>query len=227
MLPVVDGYDLWAPDYDTDDNLLLSLEGDVFSRLIAAMPLRGKVVIDVGCGTGRHWPKLLAQGPARLTGYDVSPGMLAVLRDKLRDRTAHQVSSHTLEGAADGECDVVLSTLTLAHFPDVDAALTEWTRVLCPHGDIVLTDLHPAVSTRGGCTFEHDGETLTIQTYTRPESDLRAAIARARLDVVRWEERGLDPSMREHYASRGALRLYEALGDRPLVLGLHLRKAAS
>ena len=66
------GYDIWASSYDDQpDNLMLALDEAVFSTLLKEMGLTGKTVVDVGCGTGRHWKKILDAGPIKLTGYDV------------------------------------------------------------------------------------------------------------------------------------------------------------
>src|SRR4051812_25648116 len=76
-------YDLWAATYDAEgDNLLVLLDEGLFEGLLRRVEVRGKRVVDVGCGTGRHWAKIAAGGPAELVGYDVSPGMLARLRRK-------------------------------------------------------------------------------------------------------------------------------------------------
>src|SRR5579859_8007718 len=77
-------YDMWSSTYDADgQNILVRLDESLFPRLLGGVQIRGKSVVDVGCGTGRHWSKLLAQEPAELIGYDVSPGMLEQLRRKI------------------------------------------------------------------------------------------------------------------------------------------------
>src|SRR5436190_9369283 len=66
-------YDLWAATYDDQpSNLILHLDEIVFGRLLTKVDLQHKTVVDSGCGTGRHWAEILQQGPASLTGYDVS-----------------------------------------------------------------------------------------------------------------------------------------------------------
>ena len=57
LVPPAEGYNQWAPTYDTQpDNAVLALESRLFSELLARIPIEGKIVADIGCGTGRHWP---------------------------------------------------------------------------------------------------------------------------------------------------------------------------
>src|SRR5471030_2852942 len=76
-------YDLWAENYDNQPgNLMLDLDEIVFGRLLANVDIKNKRVADIGCGTGRHWGKILKQQPQQLSGFDVSAGMLRKLQMK-------------------------------------------------------------------------------------------------------------------------------------------------
>ena len=62
-----------------------------------------------------------ARPPARLAGYDVSLGMLDRLRKKYPRAETHLLTGATLTGLPDDSCDLVLSTLTVAHLNDTTA----------------------------------------------------------------------------------------------------------
>src|SRR5579885_1822430 len=82
VLEPATAYDHWSAGYDNQPgNLMLALDEQVCSELLTGIEIRDKVVADVGCGTGRHWARLLADNPARLAGYDVSSGMLGMLKN--------------------------------------------------------------------------------------------------------------------------------------------------
>ncbi len=77
---VVEAYDIWAGNYDAQPgNLMLHLDERLFSTLINGADVKGKHVADIGCGTGRQWPRIFGKQPAALTGFDVSGGMLKKL----------------------------------------------------------------------------------------------------------------------------------------------------
>jgi ubiquinone/menaquinone biosynthesis C-methylase UbiE len=218
-------YDLWASTYDTDDdNLLVLLDEELFAGLLRRVDLRGKRVVDVGCGTGRHWGKILAGGPAALVGYDVSPGMLARLRGKHPGATAHQGTAEALAHTAPGGCDLVVSTLALSHVPSAEAAIVEWARVLPEGGEVLFTDMHPAAAAVSETTFVHAGRVIAVEKHLHPVAEVEAALARSGFQVLAREERVIDESVRPHYERAGKGVVFQRLRGTPLLYGMHLRK---
>lgn len=73
-------FDAHAPHYDENPfTAHTATEVDFLLRLFA-LPV-GSAVLDMGCGTGRHALELAKRG-YRVTGVDLSEGMLAVARAK-------------------------------------------------------------------------------------------------------------------------------------------------
>src|SRR6476619_2430727 len=51
-----EAYNLWAGNYDRQpDNLMLFLDNQLFHHFIQSVDISNQVVLDIGCGTGRHW----------------------------------------------------------------------------------------------------------------------------------------------------------------------------
>ena len=143
-------YNRWADSYDSQpDNLMLALDEELFSTLLNDFDIRNTVIADIGCGTGRHWKKLYDQLPAKLIGYDVSEGMLAMLRNKFPQAETHRLTGNQLEGLKSNSCDLVISTLTIAHISTAEDAIKEWCRVLKWGGHLIITDYHPAALEKG------------------------------------------------------------------------------
>lgn len=225
-LAVEDAYRLWAATYDAQpDNLVLALEEALFSDLLARVALEGRRVLDVGCGTGRHWPRLLAGRPRALAGADRSPEMLARLRARFPDAELHPVAGPTLEGIGDASVDVVVSTLTLGHVRDVDGALAEWARVLRPGGDVILTDFHPEAFSAGmKRTFAHEGTTFEVENYAHAPRELAAIFGRLGLDLREVRERIIDDPLRDAFERQHEERAFHRLRGKPIVLGMILSK---
>jgi ubiquinone/menaquinone biosynthesis C-methylase UbiE len=221
-----EAYDIWAESYDNQpNNLMLALDQALCQEFLAVLSLRNKIIVDVGCGTGRLWPALFSQSPARLAGYDVSGGMLNRLRKKFPRAETNLMTGVTLTGLADNGCDLILSTLTLAHLPDLTAALTEWNRVLRPGGDILITDYHPAALAKGGQrTFREGDRVIAVRNQIYPILQVLAIAHRLGLIKVTLIEKKIDESMRPWYEQQNALPVFRRFLGVPIIYGLHLKK---
>ena len=94
-LGTVRGYD------EQPRNLMFHLDEIVFSRLLEHPELRDKITFDVGCGTGRHWDRIMKPGPAELIGCDVSAEMLKRVRQKYRHAKTWHLRGSALRQASD------------------------------------------------------------------------------------------------------------------------------
>jgi len=91
-------------------------------------------VLDVGTGTGLVLRALRERGTgARLTGVDLSPGMLAVARAVLPD--ARFIEANVVHLPVPDESVDLITCVTVLHLiPNVVTAVDEWSRVLRPGG---------------------------------------------------------------------------------------------
>lgn len=205
---------------------MLALDEELCTQLLEQVDIRGRTVVDVGCGTGRHWKKLYEKKPARLFGYDVSSGMLDILRKKYPGANTCLLDSQRLKGLGDETCDLVLSTLTVAHIPNLEISLREWHRVLRPGGDILITDYHPRALARGGQrTFRTDGQTIAIRNYIHTLNEIHDIAARLDLRVTEQIERKIDVTMRPYYEKQNALDVFSKFFGVPIIYGIHLKKS--
>lgn len=138
-------YDSFAAAYAraNDTNLLnayyarpamVDLAGDV----------DGRDVLDAGCGSGSLAAALVAKG-ALVSGFDLSPAMLAIACDRLGPEVDLRVAdlAQPLPYAA-AAFDVCVASLALHYLADWDGPLRELRRVLRPGGRLVVSVPHPA-----------------------------------------------------------------------------------
>lgn len=98
-------------------------------------------VLEVAVGTGlnlRFYPE-----GTRLTGIDLSSGMLAIARDRASELGLSpdlRVGNAQALEFADATFDTVVCTISLCNIPDYGAAIEEMYRVLRPGGRLVLLD---------------------------------------------------------------------------------------
>ncbi len=218
-------YDLWATTYDSQpDNLMLALDTTLFNSFLDEVVIKDKKLIDIGCGTGRHWQEILSRKPAYLTGYDVSAEMLAILKSKFPDQTASRLTDNQLN-EVDASVDLIISTLALAHIPDPGNAMKEWVRILKAGGDIVITDYHPDALQKGGNrTFTHNDRLVAVKNYVHSIEQVTILAKQLGLSVLRIQERKIDESVKSWYEKKQALSVYEKFKGVPIIYGVHLKK---
>lgn len=110
---------------------------DVRLRAICASlePLRGRRVLDLGCGKGR-FARRLAEGGAEVVGIDLSAAMLAEAEDGFGRVRG---SARRLPFAA-ATFDAVIAVEVFEHLAAIDAVLNEVRRVLRPGGIVAIVD---------------------------------------------------------------------------------------
>jgi SAM-dependent methyltransferase len=136
VIETAEAYDGWAPSYDAPRNLMLEREQVLVHAILDTLPV-GRA-LDVACGTGRHLGHLAGLGH-EVIGTDLSPGMLAVAREKFPDADLRLADMHELP-LPDDHVDTVVTGLALNHVPDLAPVFAELARVLRPGGDLVVSD---------------------------------------------------------------------------------------
>lgn len=196
------GYDRWSTVYDHDANPLPPLEEPLVHAALGEV--RGKCVLDLGCGTGRHalW---LAYSGADVTAVDFSEGMLAEARRKPgAERIEFQV--HDLHQAlpfADEHFDVIVSGLVLEHLQDLGPLYSEVHRILKRGGIAIFSTLHPAMFLRGSqarFTDPSTGELIQPGSVQHSMSDMVMAALRTGLRIKAIEETAPDAAFAQRYS---------------------------
>jgi ubiquinone/menaquinone biosynthesis C-methylase UbiE len=221
-----EAYDMWSETYDFQPgNLMLDLDEEIVTDLLKQVDWNAKTVVDVGCGTGRHWSKLQKGNPASLTGFDVSAGMLNRLQAKFPGSRTMQTTDNRLWGLPDSSVDFLLTTLTIAHIQNPEEAIQSWSRVLKNGGALLLTDFHPEMLKKGGRrSFSHKGKSLSVVNYIHPLPTVKYYLEKHGFTRVAEKEKFIDATLKHYYVSQNALPVFERFKGVPVIYGLLLRK---
>jgi ubiquinone/menaquinone biosynthesis C-methylase UbiE len=125
------------------DRLVALTSAPLAAYLTACLPVeRGGRAVDLGCGTGRH-AALLAQRFDEVLAVDISEPMLSLAR---RHRPVGNIryehrDLHDVTPERDGRFDLVLTTYTLHHTPDLPRALRHVRGLVAAGGQAVLVDV--------------------------------------------------------------------------------------
>jgi ubiquinone/menaquinone biosynthesis C-methylase UbiE len=106
----------------------------------------GGAVLDVGAGTGRLLIEIAVRRPdLTLAGIDLSPDMIILAEKHARDAGVGQRVALRTGDVGDlpypAACfDLIVSTLSMHHWPDLPSAVRELARVLRPGGTLWIYD---------------------------------------------------------------------------------------
>jgi ubiquinone/menaquinone biosynthesis C-methylase UbiE len=221
-----EAYDLWASSYDKQpENLMLHFDEAIFSELLTEVEIKNKKVADIGCGTGRHWNKILMNEPEQLEGLDVSNGMLEMLKEKFPTAKLSLIQNNLLTFIDDASFDVIISTLTIAHIQNIEEAIATWSRILKPSAEIIITDFHPSALAIGGKrTFTNDGQVITVTNYIHTVEKIKNLFIKYGFEVVGEEQRIIDEAVKHYYVHQKALDVFNRFYGVPMIYGLHLKR---
>lgn len=130
-------------------NHLLSLGIDIYWRKKAIKLLRPenpKKILDIATGTGDFAIEALALNPDEVIGVDISEGMLAVGREKLKKmKLDHKIKLEMGDSEKllyeDNIFDAVIVSFGVRNFENLEKGLSDMFRVLKPGGTTVIIEI--------------------------------------------------------------------------------------
>jgi 2-polyprenyl-3-methyl-5-hydroxy-6-metoxy-1,4-benzoquinol methylase len=123
-------FDELMDDYD------LSRRTELLVDRFLGESIRGKLVLDAGCGVGGITQALVRKG-ARVVAVDIGPKLAAETR--ARCGCAAVVGTLLALGFASESFDAVLSSEAVEHTPDPKRSIVELYRLVKPGGSLVLS----------------------------------------------------------------------------------------
>lgn len=226
IVEVEEGYRLWSEVYDDAPNPLLALEERVLGPLLAEV--RGKRVVDVGCGTGRWLAHLQKREAASVTGVDVSPEMLARARAKQRCGARLICARGDQLPLRSASADVILCSFTLGYLADLNRFAREVARIAAPGASVLICDFHPEAHARGWRrSFRCGGEEIEVRNFVHAIAEIEAAFKAAGLDGCEVVEAPFGEPERAIFAAAGRESRFAAAAEAgPAMFICRLRRKA-
>lgn len=164
-------YNLWASQYDTNDNETRDLEAHALRLALADITF--KTCLEIGCGTGKNtlWFQERAD---YITAIDQSEGMMAKAKEKISSgRVLFKQADITKEWQfQDGLYDLVSFSLVLEHIDDLDHIFREVAKSLHPGGRVYIGELHPFKQYAGTkARFDTEAGTEVLECFNHHISD--------------------------------------------------------
>lgn len=130
-------------------NHFLSLGIDVIWRKMAIRELqqdKPRLILDVATGTGDFaFEAIRILKPEKITGVDISEGMLSVAKEKILKRNLQDTFEVTLGDSEkllfeDSQFDAVTVAYGVRNFEHLEKGLSDMLRVLKPNGKVVILE---------------------------------------------------------------------------------------
>jgi cytosine/adenosine deaminase-related metal-dependent hydrolase/ubiquinone/menaquinone biosynthesis C-methylase UbiE len=220
-----DAFAAWSHSYDAAPNPLLVLEE---RYLLATLPaVRGRDVLDAGCGSGRWLRPLAARNPRTLHGIDTSSAMLSVASQKLKPGVELTNCSCDATQFPNRSVDLILSSFVLSYFEKLESLADEFTRIARDGCDLVLTDMHPETQAQLGWK----------RSFTSPHGEVEIAATRHNLEglIATFRRRGwelaafIEPEFgapeQQVFAEAQRLNRFNEAAGHPAIYLAHLRKS--
>ena len=213
-----------------------SLEKPVFLELLD--DVRGKQILDLGCGDGLFGLELLRGGGQSYLGLDASQKMAQLAQQNLQGTSGQALHTKIEDWSYPPErFDLVISRLALHYVANLDETFNQVYQTLRQNGQFVFSIVHPVITScdksraKGGKRLDwivddyfrpgpravhFMGE--SVRQYHRPLEDIFRALQQANFQIEQLRE---SCPQRENFTD---MELYERRKRIPLFLFLAGRK---
>lgn len=193
-------YDEVAADYAglfADELAGKPFDRELLDGFAGAVAGRGPVW-DLGCGAAGHITRYLADRGVEVVGADVSPGVVAVAREREPGLEFRVADLRTLP-VPDGWLAGIVAFYSVIHLPreQLPVALAEFRRVLAPGGSLLLA-MHGGSGVIG--SNQAFGHPVEVRVTLVSLAELTGLVTAAGL-TVDWEQER-DPYRAEHPTKR-------------------------
>jgi malonyl-CoA O-methyltransferase len=211
-----EAHQLWAEQYDTAPNPMLSLEERCLSSLLP--DLTDLRIADLGCGTGRGLARLRDAGAKFCFGVDFSPAMLArAARKPAIGNCLVQADLQRVPLRA-GSIDLVFCSFVLGYVKSLELLVCELGRILRAGGRVLCADVHPRALKLGWKrSFRSADGTVEIEASPYSIEEILTCVARV-LSVGSQRTLYFGEPERSVFDQAGKAHLFEEARQVPAVI---------
>ena len=135
-------YNKISRKYEQNRALAISDYTELPTVISLAGHVKGKRVLDAGCGPGRHAKKLIAKG-AIVTGIDASPEMVNIAREYCGGEGEFFTANFEQARFKRASFDLIIASLSLMYSKEVNLVIRNFSRWLKPDGRLIFSIYHP------------------------------------------------------------------------------------
>lgn len=170
-MDVKQSYNIWAEQYDTDENKTRDLEAVSLKETVPETMFEN--CLEIGCGTGKNTVHLLTKAK-HITAVDFSEEMLNKAKEKIRSEEVIFIKYDITEdwNFADRKYDLITFSLVLEHIENLNQIYLKISEIIKPGGYVYFGELHPFRQYNGTkARFEKDNSTHILKCFNHSLSD--------------------------------------------------------
>lgn len=170
----------------------------VFVEAIQSAGIQDSIIIDLGCGDGRHVRLLKEMGAAAVTGVDINDKMIEIAQEKtsLNPTVSFVVADGRHLPVENRSTDLVVSNFVIHYFPKAQEIFDEVSRVLKEGGHFVgtfnITDVTPGHEHLHNqpmpIRLGHGEGSIVVQNLIKSRQEIEEAIKAAGFTIKQEKE---------------------------------------
>ena len=207
-MEIRESYNLWAEQYDSDDNKTRDLEAVSLRKALAGTKF--KRALEIGCGTGKN-TVFLSTMVDELAALDFSEKMLLKAKEKISSGNVRFVLAD-INGSwnfAGSRYDLVTFSLVLEHIEDLGKIFENLNEVTEPDALVYIGELHPFRQYQGAAArFISETGQNQVRCFIHHVSEFVQAAKQHHFQIE---------DLREYFDNKEP-------GTRPRILSLKFRK---
>lgn len=187
-MEVENAYNLWASQYDSNQNTTRDLEGIALREQCKNISFN--TVLEIGCGTGKN-TQWFAEKANSITCVDFSGEMLALAKLKVPQGRVEFIKADITHSWTFGKekFDLVSFSLVLEHIQNLDFIFEQTSKSLKTKGRVYIGELHPYKQYAGSkARFTTEEGTQTVPCHNHHISEFIRAAKKHGLTLENIEE---------------------------------------
>ena len=184
MNEIINDYDAWAYQYDSNINPTRDLDKAITKKSLSNLNFSN--VLELGCGSGKNTEWLITRAN-KLVGLDFSASMLDLARNKIPSKKVTFINADLNEKwpVNNNSFDLITINLTLEHIEILDHIFNSMFMKLTKGGKCFVCELHPKKQLAGSkARFEENGAEIILDVFQHSELDYVQSAEKAGLNLL-------------------------------------------
>lgn len=186
---VKEAYNIWAEQYDSNENKTRDLEGISLRKTLSDIEFDS--CLEIGCGTGKNTEWLISRAN-NILAVDLSDEMLAKAKAKIQSDKVEFIQAdinNEWNFTGNRQFDLATFSLVLEHIEDLNSIFEKLSKVVNDNGYVYIGELHPFKQYNGTkAGFQTEQGLQIVTCFNHHISDFTNAAKRYGFTVVTLDD---------------------------------------